>query len=86
MKITDINRLDFLENMPALQKVTLHSLPELTSLPHFPEGQKLLDLAVYDCEKLTDMSTINEVAKQWFVRRYSAETGSAGGAYGIGIY
>ena len=81
VKIADINRLDFLENMPALQKVTLHSLPELTSLPHFPEGQKLLELAVYDCEKLTDMSTINEVVKQWFVRQYSVGAESAAGAY-----
>ncbi|MDE7417670.1 MAG: hypothetical protein K2N44_15435 [Lachnospiraceae bacterium] len=79
VKITDINHLDFLKNIPALQKVTLRSLPGLTSLPHFPEGQKLLEFAVYDCEKLTDMSTVNEAAKKWFVRQYSAGAGSTAG-------
>ena len=67
VRIADIDHLEFPENMSALRKLTLRSLPGLTSLPHFPEGQKLAELAVYDCEKLTDLSQVSEIARQWCV-------------------
>lgn len=81
VKIADIKSLDFLEHMFALEKLTLRSLPELISLPNFPEDRKLSEFAVYDCEKLTDMSLINEAAQWWFVRQYSAGVGSNAEAY-----
>lgn len=75
VKIADIKTLDFFEYMSALEKLTLRSLP------NFPEDRKLLEFAVYDCEKLTDMSLINEAAQWWFVRQYSAGVGSNAEAY-----
>lgn len=72
VRLAGIDNLDFLENMTALRRLTLRSLPDLDSLPHFPEGQKLSELAVYDCEKLTDLSEISEAANQWRVRQYSS--------------
>lgn len=67
VRIADIDHLEFPENMSALRKLTLRSLPGLTSLPRFPEGQKLAEFAVYDCEKLTDLSAVSEIAQQWCV-------------------
>ena len=67
VKLADIDNLDFLETLPALQKVTLRSLPALTRLPHFPEGHALRELAVYDCERLSDITV---ASKKVLIRKY----------------
>ncbi|MDE6363732.1 MAG: hypothetical protein K2L86_05630 [Lachnospiraceae bacterium] len=60
VKIEDIDNLDFLETLPALRKLTLRSLPALTRLPHFPEGRRLQELVVYDCDRLTEITAACE--------------------------
>lgn len=67
VKLANIDNLDFLETLPALQKVTLRSLPALTRLPHFPEGHMLRELAVYDCERLSDITV---ASKKVLIRKY----------------
>jgi len=67
VRIANIENLNFLETLPALKKLTLRSLPELTTLPHFPEGQKLQELTIYDCNKLFDTF---EASEKSFVRKY----------------
>lgn len=68
VRIADRNNLNFLETLPGLRKLTLRSLPELTMLPHFPEGHKLQELTIYDCDKLFDVSVASE---KIFIRKYS---------------
>ncbi len=67
VKIADLDNLDFLEGLSALKKITLRSLPELSSVPQFPEGQKLQEVVVYDCDKLLARSMASE---KIFVRNY----------------
>lgn len=67
VRIANIENLNFLEMLPALKKLTLRSLPELATLPHFPEGQKLQELTIYDCDKLLDSSVACE---KIFIRKY----------------
>lgn len=75
VRLTGVENVCFLENLPDLRKLTLRSLSDLASLPHLAEGQKLSKLAVYDCEKLSDMAEPGETAQQWLVRQYAAVEG-----------
>lgn len=70
VKLADIDNLDFLETLPTLQKITLRSLPALFRLPHFPEEYKLRELAVYDCEQLSDVTVASEKV---LIRKYKKQ-------------
>ena len=71
VEIEDIRSFDFMTSLPKLRKIVLRNLPEATCLPHFPRGKEPLEIEVYNCRKLSDISAVDEMTCLKKLRLYS---------------